>query len=77
MKKTSETTDLGHKPLVHPFISLTQQEDGSPCILRVDRIKTRTDIKGGARITYGNGREYEVTENCFQIGKLINEATKN
>ena len=31
MKKTSETTDLGHKPLVHPFISLTQQEDGSPC----------------------------------------------
>jgi len=47
-----------------------------PAILRVNRIKTRTDIRGGARITYGNGREYEVTENCFQIGKMINEVTK-
>lgn len=62
--------------LKKPYIVLHQQKDMSPAILRVDRIKTRTDIKGGARITYGNGREYEVTENCFQIGKMINEVTK-
>ena len=62
--------------LKKPFIVLHQQKDLSPAILRVDSRKTRTDIKGGARITYGNGREYEVTENCFQIGKMINEVTK-
>ena len=63
--------------LKKPYIVLHQQKDLSPAILRVDRIKSRTDIRGGAKIIYGNGREYEVTENCFQIGKLINEATKN
>ena len=62
--------------LKKPYITLHQM-DMSPAILRVDRIKSRTDVHDGAKIIYGNGREYRVKENCFQIGELINEVTKN
>lgn len=66
MKKKSETTDLGHKPLVHPFISLTQQADASPCILRVDKINKVTETKKGTKVAYDD-RTYLVRESKFDI----------
>lgn len=67
--------DLGHKPLTHPFIFLTQQKDKSFCILRVDKIKSREEVKGGCRIFYDD-REYLVKESFLKVGKLINEAKR-
>lgn len=65
---------LGHKPLLKPYVVLTQR-DTSPCILRVDKIKSREEVKGGCRILYDD-REYLVRESFLKVGKLINEAKR-
>ena len=66
---------LGHKELKNGYITLTQM-DMSPAVLRVDRIKSRTEYKDYCKVVYGNdNRVYKVRETYMEIGNKINEVT--
>lgn len=65
--------DLGHKPLNRKYITLTQM-DMSPAVLRVDKIKSRTEYKDHTDVVYGSDKRiYQVRENYMEIGKKICE----
>lgn len=68
--------DLGHKPLNKKYITLTQM-DMSPAVLRVDKIKSRTEYKDHCEVVYGKEkRVYKVRESYMEIGKKIDEVTR-
>lgn len=60
--------------LRHGFVVLTQK-DGSPAIMREDRIRKIQSLTGGrTKIYYANDREYIVKEDAFIVNNMILEA---